>query len=57
MEKLIRLVNYTAIRRSNLSAPIPPHGSPRVRENMRVIKKGGALEKKGDFGDYIGRGK
>ena len=37
--------------------PPSPPGSPGVRENMRVIKKGGALEKKGDFGDYIGRGK
>ena len=32
--------------RSNCSAPIPPPGSPGVRENMRVIKKGGALEKR-----------
>ena len=30
------------MRRSNCSAPIPPG----VRENMRVIKKGGALEKR-----------
>ena len=37
--------------------PPSPSGSPGVRENMCVIKKGGALEKKGDFGDYIGRGK
>ena len=26
--------------------PSPPPGSPGVRENMRVIKKGGALEKR-----------
>ena len=37
--------------------PSPPPGSPGVRENMRGIKKGGALKKRGNFGDYIGRGK
>ena len=35
----------------------PPQGSPGVRGKMSVIKKGGALEKRGEISDYIGRGK
>ena len=38
--------NLMVMRRSNSSDPIPPPGSPGVRENMRVIKKGGVLEKR-----------
>ena len=34
------------MRHSNCSAPILPPGSPGVRQDMRVIKKGGALEKR-----------
>ena len=34
------------MRRSNCSGPIPTWGSPGVREKMRVIKKGGELEKR-----------
>ena len=41
---IIRVRNML-MRRSNCSAPIPP-GSPGVRENIRVIKKGGGLEKR-----------
>ena len=40
-----------------LTPPPTPKGSPGVSENMHVIKKGRSTRKKGDFGDYIGRGK
>ena len=33
------------MRQSNCSTPIPPAGSHGVRENIHVIKKGGALKK------------
>ena len=46
------------MRRSNCSAPIPtPRGSPGVRGKTRLIKKGGAIRKKGETSDYIGRDK
>ena len=44
------------MRRSNCSAPIPP-GQPRGQRKYVCDKKGRGTRKKGDFGDYIGRGK
>ena len=45
------------MRRSNCSAPIPPRGQPRGQRQYACDKKGRGTRKKGDFGDYIGRGK
>ena len=44
------------MRRSNYSAPIPP-GQRRGQRKYACDKKGRGTRKKGDFGDYIGRGK
>ena len=44
------------MRRSNCSAPIPPR-QPRGQRKYACDKKGRGTRKKGDFGDYIGRGK
>ena len=49
---------YSSImRRSNCSAPIPPPGQPRGQRKYACDKKGRGTRKKGDFVDYIGRGK
>ena len=45
------------MRRPNCSAPIPPPGQPRGQRKYACDKKGRGTRKKGDFGDYIGRGK
>ena len=48
--------NPLIMRRSNCSAPIP-HGQPWGQRKNVCDKKGRGTRKKGDFGDYIGRGK
>ena len=45
------------MRLSNCSAPIPPLGQPRGQRKYVCDQKGRGTRKKGDFGDYIGRGK
>ena len=46
----------SVMRRSNCSDPIPP-GQPRGQRKYACDKKGRGTRKKGDFGNYIGRGK
>ena len=44
------------MRQSNCSAPIPP-GQPRDQRKNACDEKGRGTRKKGEFSDYIGRGK
>ena len=44
--------NYAPVK---LFCPHPPPGQPRGQRKYECDKKGRGTQKKGDFGDYIGR--
>ena len=50
---MVTKVQKILMRRSNCSAP----GQPRGQKKNVCDKKGRGTRKKGEFGDYIGRGK
>ena len=52
----LSLIRTRVMRRSNCSASNPP-GQPRGQRKYACEKKGRGTRKKGDFGDYAGRGK
>ena len=50
-------INVSIVNFSALLPPPPPPGQPRGQRKFLCDKKGRDTRKKGDFGDYIGRGK